>query len=102
MNTTLTKSVIAFNLVHNQNWLERGLIAIYNCQTDDEQALESTSVANGMGFNGSDAKFGSSLAKQLISKRTLSTNQIIAARRMMRKYASQLLKIANERQPVAC
>lgn len=83
----------------------RGLKAIYHRQTQDEQNTDSTNHLNGMGFNGRDAAFGSSLAKQIIhweqnpqSRRyptPLSRSQLIAARKMMRKYAGQLAKVAN-------
>lgn len=85
-------------LATDNRWLFRGIVAIYECQTKDEQATETTSHRNGIGFNGCDAEFGSSLAKQILSGRNLSTRQIEAARRMMSKYAGQLARIAEEKE----
>lgn len=97
MNTTLTKEAIATKLETNQVWLFRGIIAIFERQTSDEKSAESTKEDNGIGFNGCDAKFGSSLAKQLIAGRCLSVKQLSAAQKMMRKYAGQLLRIVKEK-----
>jgi hypothetical protein len=59
-------------------WLERAntaqvgamLLAIYDRQTVSEQASETTNHNNGMGFNGTDAAFGSRLAKWYGAKHT--------------------------------
>ncbi len=73
----------------------RAVLAIYDRQTADEQATAATADSNGIGFNGADAGFGSSLAKQYAERGTLSPRQIACARKMMRKYAGQLAEIAN-------
>jgi hypothetical protein len=73
----------------------RAVLAIYEKQTADEQATASTAENNGIGFNGADAGFGSSLAKQYAERGSLSPRQIACARKMMRKYANQLAEIAN-------
>jgi len=73
----------------------RAVLAIYDRQTADEQATAATADSNGIGFNGADASFGSSLAKQFMERGTLSPRQIACARKMMRKYAGQLAEIAN-------
>lgn len=98
MNTNeLTKEIITNKIDSNLNWLCRGIVAIYEKQTADEQQAETTNKHNNVGFNGTDAKFGSSLAKQIIAGRNLSPKQIEGAKRMMKKYAGQLLKIAKEK-----
>jgi hypothetical protein len=92
-----SKCIIAEKIQTNTKWLHAGILAIYKRQTEDEKQTESTDKDNGMGFTGCDARFGSSLAKKLLAGYTLTINQEIAARKMMRKYAGQLLKVAKEK-----
>lgn len=94
-NTARTTHVKA-KLRTSDAWLLRGIKAIYAYQTADEQASEETKHHNGVGFNGADANFLTSLAKQVENGRTLSPKQIAAARRAMPKYAAQLVRIAQE------
>ena len=109
MSTTLTNTVssdLTVDLVRERmaaddSWVIRGLIAIYRMQTASEQASKSTDVLNGVGFTGVDAAFGSSLAEQAIKRGSLSPKQMIYARRMMRKYAGQLVRIAQGQMAAA-
>jgi hypothetical protein len=89
------KPEIMIMLQDRDRAVERGIVAIYNKQTESEQDTESTREHNGVGYNGTDAAFMSSLAKQLLSGRTLSQKQLEAGRRCLMKYAGQLTKIAN-------
>ena len=75
----------------------KGLTVIYDRQTSDEQSAERTKYLNGRGFNGLDAEFGTSLAKQVITKNSLSPKQMLAARKMLGRYAGQLALVANEK-----
>jgi len=79
----------------NDRAVMRALVALYERQTADEQANAHTSHLNGMGFNGYDAEFGTSLAKQVIRGCILSPRQIAAGRKMCKKYARQLAEVAN-------
>ncbi len=92
-----SKCIIAEKIQTDPKWLVAGILAIYKRQTEDEKQTESTDKDNGMGFTGCDARFGSSLAKKLLAGYPLTINQSIAARKMMRKYAGQLLKVAKEK-----
>jgi len=92
----LTKEFIIEKLVTDQRWLMRGIAAIYEKQTYDEQQSEATKEDNGVGFNGIDAYILSSFAKQIKAGRTLSTKQLAIAQKKMPKYARQLLSIAKE------
>ena len=83
-------------MLKNDEAVKRGLLAIYARQTADEQAAESTSHLNGIGFNGVDAPILSSFAKQLRARNWLSEKQLTLARRKMTKYAGQLARIANQ------
>jgi hypothetical protein len=104
MNDTLTapkvwtKEEIKANLVASDKWLMRGLISIYNYQTAQEQSAQQTVEENGIGFNGCDGTFLSSLAEQAKTRGTLSPKQTVMARKAMLKYASQLAKVANRKQ----
>lgn len=91
-------------------WAARAVLAIYARQTADEQQTDETRHENGVGFNGRDAEFLSSIAKQLqergFTKETrdrvpLSYKQLAAIRKSMKKYAGQLARIVRESQLVA-
>ena len=90
----LTKDYIKVQLLTDSRWLQRGIVAIFEKQTYDEQQSESTKEDNGIGFNGVDAYILSSFAKQIKAGRTLSPKQLPIAKKKMPKYAGQLLKIA--------
>ncbi len=100
-----SRDEIANRLMHDARWLWRGVVAIFEKQTADEQNTESTSHNNRVGFNANDAKFLSSLAKQILDWRRggskypypLSIKQTEIARSKMQKYAGQLHRIALEK-----
>lgn len=94
----ITIETIRNKLATDDLWVCRGIVAIYRLQTADEKSTQSTSIDNGMGFNGVDAPFGSSLAVQYLERGSLSTKQTACARKMIRKYAGQLLRIAQAKQ----
>lgn len=79
----------------NDKAVSRAIVALYERQTEDEKNRENTVEKNGVGFNGFDAKFFSSLAQQIQSGRTLSQKQIAFARKGIMKYSKQLAEIAN-------
>jgi len=103
---TLTKEQIEQNMATSDRWLERGIHAIWEFQTQSEKARCDTHLFNGVGFNGVDGKFMTSLGNQIMGKvrrgvnfgDCLSPKQKICARKRMKKYAGQLLKIALERR----
>lgn len=72
----------------------RGLLRIFQLQTTDEKRSEFTVEYNGIGFTGFDGNFLTSLAKQFISKKSISAKQYTFVKKSMKKYAGQLLKIA--------
>lgn len=93
-----TKNDIKELLLKSDKAVARAIIALYNCQTESEKNSEATVESNGIGFNGCDAKFFSSLAQQIQSGRILSAKQISFARRGILKYSGQLASIANAKQ----
>ena len=96
----LTITDIKIKLITDTKWLYRGILAIYEMQTLEEQSVENTLESNGVGFNGSDANLLSSFAKQLLSRGELSEKQRILARSKMIKYSNQLLKIAKSKDEI--
>lgn len=72
----------------------RALLRIFQLQTTSEQLTEYTCEDNGVGFTAFDAEFMTSLAKQFISKKSISERQFTFVKKSMKKYAGQLLKIA--------
>lgn len=91
-----SREVILEMIQTNDYMLCRGIIAIWNKQTKDEQRIQDTRHYNGVGFNGVDAKFLSSIASQLERGKKLSSKQIYCSRKRMLKYAGQLTRIANK------
>lgn len=90
-----TKEKIRELIENNPRAVTRGIVAIYNLQTQEEKLGRHAKVGNGLGFSQYDAGFLSSLAQQLIAGQTLSRKQFDAGRRAIKKYAGQLAKIAN-------
>jgi hypothetical protein len=71
--------------------LAKCILRVYNNQTDQEASTGYTVENNGVGFNGSDSVFLTSIAKQIIEDKRLSNKQIFIARTMMYKYAKQIM-----------
>jgi len=57
------KEVIKENLSTNPKWIERGVVVLYQRQTEDEKRSGNTIVDNKMGFNGSDSRYLSYCAR---------------------------------------
>lgn len=68
----------------------RAIRLIFQYQTENEKRTETTNRWNNVGFNGADAPFLSSLAKQSYP---LTIRQSAQAARKMKKYSSQIAKI---------
>jgi hypothetical protein len=87
-------TMIKDNILADSIWMARGILAIYDHQTQDEQNTETTRYHNGVGFGAIDAQILSSFAKQLKKGRSLSPKQTEIARKNMPKYCKQLARIA--------
>lgn len=94
----LNKGYIAWLLMTNDIAVERAIVAIYNRQTEMEKEAKETIKCNGVGFTASDAKFGSYMAKWILSGKKLSGVYLEKGRKMSIKYCDQLLQIALEKQ----
>lgn len=73
--------------------IERALAFMWGRQTNEEQQYAATSELNGVGFNGHDASFASSLMQGLDQWGRLTTNQARAAAKMLSKYSRQLAEM---------
>jgi hypothetical protein len=81
----------------NEAWMFRGLVAIYQKQTFDEQKSKVTAHSNGVGFTGSDAAWLSAMAEAYLAKRFFSDKMRAGVKKAMPKYARQLVNIAEEK-----
>lgn len=82
----------------NDAALARGLLVIYGFQTAAEQASNVTNEDNGMGFNGTDAEYLSSVAQFVEKTGYLTVKQIPHVRKAMLKYWRQLAEVANQKE----
>lgn len=86
------------SLIRNRNdAVERGIVAIFNRQTEDEKDSQSTRHRNNRGFNATDARKGTYYARWVLSGRNLTRHHLDNARRMCLKYSGQLVEVANKR-----
>lgn len=99
MATLSEKKAKILSILESDRAVSKGLVAIYQRQTTDEQSSETTVHANGRGFSGADAEFGSSLAKKVLKGWRLSPEQVHYGRRMLGHYWKQLIEVADKRNP---
>lgn len=78
------------DLLKDDNYLIGALLALYNCQTFDEQNSETTKHANNIGFNALDAPILTDIAKFYLKRNFLSPKQIVFVRTTLHKYSNQL------------
>lgn len=98
-NHVWTVEEIRNKLAVDQVWLERGVVAIFERQTNAEQRRERTIEHNRIGFSAFDAGRMSYYAKWIKGGRHLSGKHLVKARAKMMSYAGQLAKIANDELP---
>lgn len=79
----------------NDKMVQRSLLKLYECQTEDEKTSKLTKEENGIGFNEFDSYVLSDIAEFCIKTGFLTAKQIQFVRRKIYKYAGQLTKIAN-------
>ena len=82
--------LVKSKLATNPAWALRGLVRIYEFQTQSEQQVGTTTEANGVGFSGCDAEILSSFARQVNMGRTLSTKQMVLLHKKMPRYHRQI------------
>ena len=74
----------------------RGMLRIYDLQTESEKVFGDTHEHNGVGFSGVDGEIMSSFAEFYNKTNFLSYKQMKIARKKMLKYAGQLTMISNK------
>ena len=95
MKKIWTREDITALLTSSDRAVERGVVAIWQRQTADEQATETTRHSNGIGFSGWSAHSGSYYAKWVESGRRLTGKHLAGARKIALHHAAQLTRIAN-------
>lgn len=100
MTTTAPKKwkaeEIQHQIEHDDKWLYRALLAIYNRQTEDEKNSEVTQHENNVGFNGPDSNVMTRYAKRYQRYGMLYGSEKNDCRKRLLKYCKQLAKIANK------
>lgn len=93
-----TKEFIKEKLATNALWAIRGMLRIYQYQTEQEKSSEQTIEDNGIGFSGCHGTIFSSFSEQYLKKGFLSDKQVAIVMKGMPKYAGQLIKIIEGKQ----
>ena len=78
------------NLPAHRSAIGRGLVIVWNNQTESEQNAKDTTLRNGEGFNGRDARIGSAYAEWFRDKGFLTVRQAEIGQRILAKYARQI------------
>lgn len=78
-------------LKSSKSQLEKGIQRIYEYQTSSEKVSRDVKFNNGVGFKPQDAYILSSFAQQLKRGYHLSEKQTYIAKKLMPKYAGQLV-----------
>ena len=89
-------------IARNNNQAVKALLTIYRNQTYEEQTVQETIEDNGIGFNGTDAEFCSSLAENYLRFHRLSDKQYNSLRKVMQKYAGQLITRSIDLGKIKC
>lgn len=92
---TWTEEEIRYLIQTNDKVLYGALKKLYERQTEDEKQIGETSHTNGVGFNGVDSRFLSSVSEFLLKNGFLTYKQKLIVRKKLIKYNRQLTRIAN-------
>jgi hypothetical protein len=96
MATEYTKDDILALVRSNPSAVQRGILALYERQGEDERAFGIAKQRNRAGFSQGTAPVGTKLARALLAGRRLSDDQLAAAQSIVEFHAGQLARIANE------
>ena len=91
-----TKDEIKGLIVNRDDAVIKGMLRIYDLQTESEKVFGDTHEHNGVGFSGVDGEIMSSFAEFYNKTNFLSYKQMKIARKKMLKYAGQLTMISNK------
>ena len=84
---------IKHQLATNPVWALKGLVKIYDRQTEDEKASGTTNNLNNIGFSGCDAEILSSFAVQFSKWNRLSDKQMALVLKKMPRYHKQIISM---------
>lgn len=87
--------------VKRQHIVGRALVALFDRQTQDEQATNDTHIDNNVGFAGGDAKGGSITAKTYLKRRSLEDWQVERWTKRGKNGFSRLCKYAKQLNEIA-
>lgn len=91
-----TKEEVRENLLKNDIWVNRAILALYERQTSSEKASGTTNVHNGKGFSGFDARWGCYCGTWIKAGKPLTGKYLDKARKLTTsKYLKQITDIAN-------
>ena len=96
-----TKDFIREKLSTDAKWIERAVLVLFARQTDDEQAHQLTRWENGRGFNSSDSRYLTYIAKYLLGGRHLSGRHLEKVASKMPKYWRQIFEEIQLKKEVA-
>jgi hypothetical protein len=88
-----TKEQIKEQLSTNPKWIERGIVVLYQRQTEDEKRSGNTITENSIGFNSSDSRYLSYCAKWVLSGNTLNEKHLKKCGSKLPKYWKQIMDI---------
>ena len=91
-----TKDEIKGLIVNRDDAVIKGMLRIYDLQTESEKVFGDTHEHNGVGFSGVDGGIMSSFVEFYNKTNFLSYKQMKIARKKMLKYAGQLTMISNK------
>lgn len=94
-----TKEMIQDLINTSDAALYRSILKIYENQTDDEQEYFTTRHYNDVGFSGVHAEIMTSYAVFYEKNKYLTKNQKVVARKIMKKYAGQIIKMMRIENP---
>lgn len=90
------KNFVKTKLATDPIWAQQALLKIFEFQTLEEQKSKDTIYHNGVGFNGTDGRFLTSLALQFKKKRYLSPKQMDFVFKKIPKYWHQVVRISDK------
>ena len=91
-----TRQEIIGVLQGNPRAVERGILALYERQLEDEQSAGTTQARNSSGFSISTAPDGTRFARQLLAGNQLAGRDLSRAFEITSFHAGQLARIATE------
>lgn len=89
---TWSEAILKEKLASDQRIALKGLLRIYEGQTDGEKAMHGAVYDNGIGFNATDAEILTSLAQRVLANKPLTEKQMAVVYKTMPKYAGQIFR----------